>query len=236
MRRALLALALALVIVGVLIATTDRADAKPRKPAGFDYPTYMTTGDSTDVGAGTTGCYVSEGTCPWSYSSQANVKSWGRGGACISTCIADYYQIREWLPEHVAAMVNRPEVLVVGVGLNDTPHHEVGEIVAAMKDLRATMDDRFGIRVVFATITPAPAGSYWNIGPTGHGKATRLGVNQWLRSHAEYLGPDYAKVLSCPGQDLCPAYVSPGWDDVHYNDLGAQRVGQTLRNWIEADQ
>lgn len=188
---------------------------------------YLVVGDSITVGIGTSNPPVT------GYAPLSGVPYHGVGGSCIVGC-APSPEIRVWLPAYVDGLASKPATIVAMIGTNDYPNRESGEIIAAMQDLRATMATR-DIRMVFGTITPAPAGSYWNIGATGHAKATRLAVNSWLRSHTDYLGPEYAKALSTPGNDLKPAYVGP-MGDVHVGDAGAEKMETTLLAWIANDQ
>lgn len=200
---------------------------------GADHRDYMVNGHSIVVGAGTTDCTQPTGVCPGSFVARANLRGYGVGSSCIVAC-DDFHQIRAWLPDYIASLGNRPDTLILMIGTNDVPQFETADIIAAMKDLRATMSARFSIRVVFGTITPVRAGSFWNIGQTGHAKATRLAVNDWLRSHPNYLGPEWARALSCGAQDLCPEFITQ--DDVHPNDYGAAVLASVTRSWIDADR
>lgn len=231
MTRRLLALAAVFAcLIGFVAITAQiaRADTSRRaSTSGYDYRNYLAAGDSITYGIGTSNPPAT------SYPERANVRNKGIGGSCITSCDPTL-AIRTWLPAYIDGLSDKPTTIVAMIGTNDYPGHEADEIIAAMKDLRAIMSTR-GIRVVFGTITPAPAGSYWNIGATGHAKATRLAVNDWIRAHANYRGPEYARALQCGASDLCPQYVGP-MGDVHVNDYAAAVMGNVLRSWIAADQ
>lgn len=195
----------------------------PAEGAAYDYRNYLAAGDSITYGIGTSNPPAT------SYPGQANVKGYGIPGACLVPR-AGCPEIRHWLPAYIDSLPNKPNTVVVMIGSNDYFDSTSATITAAMRDLAAIMDRR-GVRTVYGTITPAPAGAYGEAGVRG--KVVRLAVNDWIRSHAAYRGPEYARALQCGASDLCPEYAGPD-NDVHVNDAGAAVMADVLRDWIAA--
>lgn len=187
----------ATIMFTIMFTTTPASvQAAERRPAHFSY---MAFGDSITYGIGTTNPETR------SYPTQAGIRGYGVGSACITQhthCTPNLY-VFNWWPQHLESMANPPKVAVMMLGTNDYAASTPTQITRAMRRL-ATIGKRHGVRVVFGTITPAPAGSYWNTGPSGNGKATRLAVNTWIRDHDWLQGPEYAKPLSCGDALLCP--------------------------------
>lgn len=214
------------ILAGLSLAAP--AEAAERR---VEHRNYMAFGDSITYGIGTSDPATR------SYPVQARVRGLGVGGGCLTrtTYCTDELYVLDWWPKAIDAMADRPDVAVFMVGTNDYPHSTTRQITAAMRRL-VNMGKARGVRVVFGTITPAPAGSFWNVGTTGNGKATRLAVNDWIRAHDWLQGPEYARATQCGDRSLCPRFVAPAFRDVHGNDAFARVMADVLLEWIAADQ
>ena len=159
-----------------------------------------------------------------SYPVVARVEGAGLDGACVvddGGCFVS--PITEWFKDAVRDMDEKPDTVVVLIGINDIIVGQTySEIVDGYRHLER-MGRRLDVRVVYGTLLPTTR-AYRSLA------RLRARVNEWIRTQDTYV--DYADALR-RGTWLDERYDVG--DGVHPNARGHRRLAKWLTEWIEED-
>jgi lysophospholipase L1-like esterase len=165
---------------------------------------------------------------------QSRFDNYGKGGEMVNQMRRRF--ARDVLGETPTGRLDKPRythVIIFG-GVNDlysdltagrTPE-KIERDLAAMYDLAR----EHGIRVVAMTV--APWGGFKRYYNPRRGAATRA-VNAWIRAQAVAGKVDFVvdayELLSCGDPErLCPRYVPPFRDGLHFNQEAHTKLGEAL--------
>lgn len=147
------------------------------------------------------------------------VKNVGRGGSClVATGCWDATSLIDSFDRDVLS--KNPDVVIVGIGRNDLCHASTHDLIDGYRVLRAKARAA-GVRIHFATITPAGQAWQWPC------EEQRIEVNTWLRTLKGTL--DFERRVSTPRGLLRAEY---DYDGLHLNSRGYEAMGRLANRAI----